>query len=114
MQLPWQYAAPAGALLMARWSGDAAGCVGLRPLSGGIGEMRRLYVRAAYRSHGVGRRLVDEVIARAREVGYTQMALTTVPAMVHARRLYTSVGFRPCPPYVEKPSDGVLYMARRL
>ena len=76
--------------------------------------MRRLYVRPAFRSHGIGRRLVDELIVTARELGYTQMTLTTLPAMTRARDLYSSIGFRACPPYVEKPSDGVLYMVLTL
>lgn len=118
MQLPWEYATPKGRLLLAQWNDDAAGCVALRPLASSQAthacEMRRLYVRPSFRGAGVGRALVDRLIVEARAIGYRQMLLNTLPSMTHAQAVYRRIGFRGIQPYVEKPSEGVVYMSRDL
>ena len=111
MQLPWHYAEPRGKLLLAHMGNIAAGCVAVRPLSVTDCEMRRLYVRPAYRSAGVGRKLIEQVITSAHEVGYDRMLLNTLPAMSHALALYRRLGFRDTDPYVKEPSSGVIYLA---
>ena len=68
--LPAPYVPPTGALLVAHIGDAVAGCVGLRPLAAGAGEMKRLYVRPAYRRDGLGRRLVEAAIHAARLAGY--------------------------------------------
>lgn len=114
MQLPWEYAEPRGRLLLAHVDENAAGCVALRPLSNADSEMRRLYVRPAYRSVGVGYTLVEQIIASAREAGYGRLILNTLPAMSHALALYRRFGFREVTPYVNEPSSGVIYLGLAL
>ena len=63
------YAPPGGVLLLAVVGNDVAGCVAMRPYADAICEMKRLYVRPAYRGLGVGRRLATEVVEAAREAG---------------------------------------------
>jgi putative acetyltransferase len=75
--LPAPYVPPNGALLIAHIGVEAAGCVGLRPLDARTGEMKRLYVRAAYRRSGLGRRLVEAVINAARQADYSELRLDT-------------------------------------
>jgi putative acetyltransferase len=113
-ELPGDYAAPSGALLLAWVEGEAAACVALRDLGGGISEMKRLYVRPAFRGLGLGRRLAEAVIEVARGAGYASMRLDTVPRMREARRLYRSLGFHAIPPYRFNPIDGTEYLERTL
>lgn len=110
--LPGKYAPPKGRLLLAYNNNELAGCVALRPLSvGDICEMKRLFVRDAFRGKRVGISLIERVIDDAREIGYTKMRLDTHPEkMAKAVKLYRSHGFIEIAPYYENPHDGVLFM----
>lgn len=108
--LPGHYAPPAGRLLLA-WRGDqAAGCVALRPLADGFCEMKRLYVRPAWRHKGVGRVLAAAIISAAAELGYQAMRLDTLASMKAAISLYRSLGFQPIPSYYANPSEQAVFM----
>lgn len=110
-QLPGMYAPPKGALLLARVDGVAAGCAGLHPLEEGIAEMKRLYVRPAYRDFGVGRALAERILDEARGRGYRRLRLDTVTGtMDRAIALYRRLGFVPIEPYRTNPIAGALYM----
>jgi putative acetyltransferase len=112
--LPGSYAPPAGRLLLAR-CGELAGCIALRKLEARICEMKRLYVRPEARGLGLGRMLVEKVIAEARAIGYERMRLDTVgSAMQDAIALYRKVGFQEIPPYSNIPIESALWMELRL
>jgi GNAT superfamily N-acetyltransferase len=104
--LPGAYAPPAGSLLLAELGGVAAGCVALRALDAGRCEMKRLYVRAAFRGAGLAGLLIERVIAHARALGYREMYLDTLPEMRAARLMYDMLGFRACAPYLPEPTPG--------
>src|SRR5438128_6289020 len=113
--LPGSYARPEGRLLLARVDALDAGCVGLRPLSSGVCEMKRLYVRPAMRGRGVGCALAEAVITQARVARYRTMRLDTVePLMSQAVALYRNIGFREIAPYTANPLEGALYMELEL
>lgn len=97
--LPSPYTPPRGALLIARVGDDVAGCVALRPIDAGVGEMKRLYVRPAYRNFGLGQRLVQAVIEAARRAGHRELRLDTLASMTSAQALYRRLGFVEIPPY---------------
>ena len=108
--LPGDYASPNGVLLLARDADDIAGCIALRPVDEDSCEMKRLYVRDAFRATGLGRRLVERVIAAAHAIGYRRMVLDTLPTMVSAQRLYESFGFKDIAPYRHNPVGGTRFL----
>jgi GNAT superfamily N-acetyltransferase len=113
-RLPGVYAPPEGRLLLATVAGEPAGCVAFKRLEAGICEMKRLYVRPAFRAQGLGRVLAESIIAAARDAGYHTMRLDTLPAMRSAQALYASLGFREIAPYRENPVEGAVFMERSL
>ena len=106
--LPGAYAPPGGALWIARDGDKAAGCVAMRRLDADSGEMKRMYVREAYRGSGLGRRLALEVIEAARRLDYARVVLDTLPKLAPAIALYRDLGFRETGPYLASPTPGAL------
>jgi GNAT superfamily N-acetyltransferase len=107
--LPGRYAPPQGRLLLAWEGAQAAGCMALRSLhEEGACEMKRLFVRPAYRGQGLGRRLVQRIIQEAITVGYTVMRLDTLDTLERAMRFYETLGFQRCTPYYANPLPGVV------
>lgn len=104
------YGPPAGRLLLATDGREPVGCVGVRRLSEGTCEMKRLYARDSARGQGLGRRLAIAAVAAARELGYTRMVLDTLGSMTAARSLYASLGFRETAPYYVNPNADVKYL----
>ena len=108
---PGKYAQPAGCLLLGRVDGQVAGVVGLRPLEDGACEMKRLYLRPAYRGIGLGKDLAVAVIAEARKRGYRAMRLDTLgDTMQAAISVYKKLGFREIDLYTHNPLPDAIYM----
>ena len=112
--LPGEYSDPAGALLLALVDGEVAGCCGLRALDSvdysNAAEMKRLYVRKAFRRFGLGRQLAEAVLDAARIANYRSVLLDTLDDMESARALYTELGFAEIPPYYYNPVPGAHYL----
>lgn len=112
--LPGDYAAPRGALLLARVDGAIAGCCALRPMDSSdytnAAEMKRLYVRKAFRGFGLGRQLAEAILDEARRSGYSCVLLDTLDDMEAARALYEDLGFEEIPPYYHNPHAGAHYL----
>ncbi|MBA3670473.1 MAG: GNAT family N-acetyltransferase [Gemmatimonadaceae bacterium] len=97
--LPAPYDAPRGGIWVARAGTDVVGCVALQPLDDDIAELKRLYVRPAWRGRGVARQLAGRAVAEARGRGYRHLRLGTLDSMIPAQKLYESLGFRRIAPY---------------
>jgi putative acetyltransferase len=108
--LPGAYAPPEGRLLLAFADDAPAGCIALRKIEEEICEMKRLWVRPAFRGTGLGRRLVEDVLREARGIGYRRIRLDTLPSMTAAQALYLSLGFTDIPPYNDHPIEGTRFM----
>ena len=112
--LPGDYAAPRGALLLALIEGQVAGCCALRPIDNvdyaNAAEMKRLYVRKAFRGFGLGRQLAEAILDAARAAGYHSVLLDTLDEMEAARQLYAELGFEEITPYYHNPLQGAHYL----
>ncbi len=113
-QLPGKYAPPGGRLAMALESGEPAGCAALRRLDADRCEAKRLYVRPDFRGCGLGRMLIDWVIAEARRMGYREMLGDTMPVMTQALEMYMRMGFEQTGPYTENPTPGAIFLRLKL
>lgn len=113
-ELPGDYSPPRGALLVAHVDGVLAGCCALRPLDtsdySDAAEMKRLYVRRAFRGFGLGRALAEATLDAARQAGYACVLLDTLSDMEAARALYEDLGFAEIPPYYHNPVAGAHYL----
>ena len=114
---PGKYAPPEGALLLATADGEAAGTVALRKLEQGICEMKRLYVKPAFRGRrtadgrSIGRALAEDIVAIGRDRGYQRLRLDTIGGkMRQALSLYRSMGFVEIPPYYASPIPDTAYL----
>ena len=116
--LPGEYAAPSGQLLLAYVEDALAGCGGLRALPeadyANACEMKRLYVRPAFRRFGLGRVLAEALLDEARRAGYSVMLLDTLDEMESARELYATLGFEEIAPYYFNPIPGAHYLKAEL
>ena len=112
--LPGEYAPPRGSLLLAYVDHALAGCCALRPLdtfdTPNAAEMKRLYVRKAFRGFGLGRQLAEATLDAARQAGYACVLLDTLDDMEAARNLYTDLGFEETTPYYHNPIGGAHYL----
>ena len=110
MHLERKYGPPEGRLYLVYCDGVAAGCVGLKKVDGENAEIKRLYVRPAFRGHRIGDEMVHRIIADAREIGYRALLLDTLPFLETAIKMYRRLGFYDIPSYNGSPMENLIYM----
>ena len=105
-----QYSKPQGVLYIAYDSkNQPVGCFGVRALEASICELKRMYLKKAYRGLGLGGQLLVKAINVGRELGYEKMRLDTLPTMQTAIRLYQKTGFYEIEAYCFNPIEGTKY-----
>lgn len=109
-----EYGPPGGRGWIVSVGDEPAGAVGLRRFDERTGEMKRMYVRPAFRGRGIGRALAEAVVAAAREIGYERVVLDTLGSMTAAQAIYRSLGFVEIPPYRHNPRPDAVFMALML
>ncbi|RMJ21125.1 acetyltransferase [Aspergillus sp. HF37] len=127
--LPGKYAESEGGALLVAWTdgpvdtkhdqnnapaGTAVGCIALRRSSDTWSEMKRLYVLREARGTRLGAKLVEAIIARAKDLGYHGIRLDTLANMTAAQQLYRKCGFVEIEPYYETPVEGTIFMGCEL
>ena len=114
--LPTMYGPPTGRLFLVRAEGTFVGCAALRRIENDTTcELKRMYLRPAYRGLGIGKAIMEKSIACASSLGYITMKLDTIGyKMPWAVNLYESYGFRETSPYNHNPHEGVLYFEREI
>jgi GNAT superfamily N-acetyltransferase len=95
------FSPPNGRLLLAYDDSIAAGVACVRTIGPNIAEIKRMYVRPAFRRRGIGRALIDIAIKEVRAAGYSTLRLDSARFMTDAHAAYRSAGFRDVSPYLE-------------
>ncbi|PCH66209.1 MAG: GNAT family N-acetyltransferase [Bacteroidetes bacterium] len=104
-----EYNTPIGGIILIIFNNEAVGCVGVRRLEQEISELKRMYIKPAFHNKGFGKTLLLQAIELAKELGYKQIRLTTVPGMKSAIKLYQNARFVEIEPYCYHPAKGVRY-----
>jgi putative acetyltransferase len=96
---------PAIAFFSLRAGSELLGVGALKHLDDRHGEIKSMHTARAARRRGVGRAIVEHLLALASERGYERVSLETgsMDAFLPARALYAGFGFTPCPPFADYP-----------
>jgi putative acetyltransferase len=87
--------------------GDLLGCGALKDLGNSTGEIKSMHTREVLRGRGLGRRMLEHILAEARRRNYSALYLETgsMDAFIPARRLYEAYGFDYCGPFGDYTED---------
>jgi len=105
-----KYGMPGGRLYLAWCDGALAGCFAIRKIDEEYCEIKRLYVRPAFRGHHIGNAMLDRIVSDARSIGYRAILLDTLPFLKTAIDMYHAYGFYDIPSYNNSPMENLLYM----
>ncbi len=108
------YAAPKGCIILLQDNDQAFGCIALRPINEKIGEVKRLYIKPAYRKDGAAARLLAILEEYAISVRYQSLKLDTLSSMVPAMTFYKKYGYKETLPYYHNPNENAVYFEKSL
>ena len=95
------FSPPSGRLLLARHECVAAGVAFMKSIREDTCEIKRMYVRPAFRGKKIGRNLLNQLIQEANEIGCSKILLDSARFMSEAHSLYRSAGFKDIELYPE-------------
>jgi ribosomal protein S18 acetylase RimI-like enzyme len=104
--------APPGALLLAYADGVPTGCAGLVDRGERTAEVKRLYVRPAYRGAGIARSLMAGIHSRAAESGFTTLLLDVMRSRTHVIEFYRRLGYTPTEPFPTTSPVPMVFLRR--
>ena len=110
LHLEEKYAPPKGQIYLVFVDGELAGCVGMKPSDDSHAELKRLYVRPAFRGRNLGETLTRRIMDDARKAGYRYLRLDTLPGLKSALKLYRRLGFYEVEPYYDCLVPGTIFM----
>ena len=110
LHLEEKYGHPKGQIYLVFVDGELAGCVGMKPSDDSHAELKRLYVRPAFRGRNLGETLTRRIMDDARKAGYRYLRLDTLPGLKSALKLYRRLGFREIDPYYDCLVPGTIFM----
>ena len=105
-----KYGLPDGRLYLAYWNGEAVGSIALRKIDDETCELKRMYVKPAFRKNGIAKMLIQQLVTDARDIGYRSMLLDTLPFLQTAIHMYQKIGFYEIERYNNSPMDTSIYM----
>lgn len=114
LQLREEYGPPAGGIILCKAEGQYVGCAAVREWDGKEAELKRMYLQPQQQGKGLGKRLLQETLELARELGYNSIRLDTLDRLQAALHLYRQHGFTETPPYYHNPNPGVIFMQCQL
>ncbi|MBQ4016058.1 MAG: GNAT family N-acetyltransferase [Oscillospiraceae bacterium] len=110
LHLEEKYGPPKGQIYLVFVDGELAGCVGMKPSDDSHAELKRLYVRPAFRGRNLGETLTRRIMDDARKAGYRYLRLDTLPGLKSALKLYRRLGSREIDPYYDCLVPGTIFM----
>jgi putative acetyltransferase len=108
------YGSPTGYLFVVYNENEAIACAAYRQIAPGICELKRMYIKPAFRGLGIGKCLLEKLCTKAFEHDYHLMRLDTLDTMLPAIKLYRNNGFYEIDAYYHNPNKGVVYMEKLL
>jgi putative acetyltransferase len=112
--IPLKYGPPTGALWVLKDTDAFVGCVAIWKLEEGICELKRMYIKPAYRGQQWGQKLLESAQQKAKTMGYDFMRLDTLERLTPAIELYQKSGFTEIKPYNYNPENDVRYFEKKL
>jgi putative acetyltransferase len=113
-QIDSKYSLPSGMLWVVQEAERLVGCVGFKHLDSTTAEVKRLYVRPAFRGQQLGDKLMQMVIGTTRQLGYQRLVLDTVPQTAGSHVVYQRLGFTPIASYYSSPTLATHFFALQL
>lgn len=103
------YCPPQGCIILCISKELFAGCVAIREIDTETAELKRMFVKPAFRGTGIGEKMLEKAIEFARNSNYKQIRLDTLDYMLPAINLYKKLGFYEIQPYYHNPNKTAIF-----